>query len=236
MKAKKTFLILAALITSSALIAGAATANSGILNKIIDTQLSKFDPDNFKQIVSNISNGSPIGIDSIVSIFKSADQNGNIDEQGWKNLEQIALELSTDKAVRSAGLGTGYTTGQLSQTALKNINDLNNRKGRDIEEALISERSDVQQVLKKNSQPAESSLQAENQRNEIAAVAVSTHLHNLDLQSRSLTAQQIANANALKQRQEQLSQRRSEQIASKASSEEQTNLINIITRPYYGDK
>jgi hypothetical protein len=101
---------------------------------------------------------------------------------------------------------------------------------------VVDERSEVQDVLKANSVEAESSLQAENQRNQIAAVAASTELRKLDVQSRSLTAQQIANSNALKQRQEQLAQKRSDQMGMEASAEEQMKLVNIITRPYYGDK
>jgi hypothetical protein len=238
MKAKKTLIILAA-VTSSFLIAGTATAQivgTDTITKIIDTQLNKLVPDNFKKIVSQIKSGGAIGIDTIGSVFKSSDENGNIDEEEWKKIDQAALDLSTDKTVLAAGLGTSYTTGQLYQTGLKNINDLNNRKGRDIEKAVIDERGEVQQVLKANSLPANSSLGAANQFNQIAAVVAATDLRKVDLQARSLTAQQIANSNALKQRQEQLAEKRSEQIALKASSEEQTDMINIITRPYYGDK
>jgi hypothetical protein len=238
MKSKKPLIIIAA-VTSTFLIAGTATAQVvGLptLNKIIDTQLNKLVPANLKQIVAQIRSGGAIGIDTIGSVFKTSDENGNIDEESWKELDQAALALSKDKAVRNLGIGTSYTLGQLSQTGLKNINDLNNRKGRDIEKAVVDERSEVQDVLKANSVEAESSLQAENQRNQIAAVAASTELRKLDVQSRSLTAQQIANSNALKQRQEQLAQKRSDQMGMEASAEEQMKLVNIITRPYYGDK
>jgi hypothetical protein len=249
MKNKKPLIIATVLtiITASVLLVGTGRAKAisldpvtkildAQLNKIIDTQLDKLIPDNFKQIVSQTRSGSAIGIDSIVSIFKSSDANGNINEESWKELDQAALNLSLDKSVRAAGLGTSYTTGQLSQTALKNINDLNNRKGRELEKIIGEERADIQEVIKKNAKPAESSLEAENQRNEIAAVAVSTDLRKLDLEARSLTAQQIANANSLKQRQEQLSERRSEQIAAKSAAEEQLRLLKVITQPYYGDK
>jgi hypothetical protein len=240
MKIKKPLLIAAiTIVTASVLLIGTGRAKAiGLdsVTKIIDTQLNKLVPDNFKQMVSQIKSGSAIGLDNITSVFKSSDENGNIDEQQWKELDQAALDLSTDKAVRAAGLGTSYTLGQLSQSGLKNINDLNNRKGREIEKAVLEERADIQEVLKKNVQPADSSLQAENQRNEIAAAAVATDLRNLDLQARSLTAQQIANSNNLKQRQEQLAQRRSEQMAAKANSEEQIELLKVITQPYYGDK
>jgi hypothetical protein len=238
MKSKKPLIIIAA-VTSSFLIAGTATAQVvGLptLNKIIDTQLNKLVPANLKQMVAQIRSGGAIGIDTIGSVFKTSDENGNIDEESWKELDQAALALSKDKAVRNAGLGTSYTLGQLAQTGLKNINDLNNRKGRDIEKTVVDERSEVQNVLRNNSVEAESSLQAENQRNQIAAVAASTELRKLDVQSRSLTAQQIANSNALKQRQEQLAQKRSDQMGMEASAEEQMKLVNIITRPYYGDK
>jgi hypothetical protein len=108
MKSKKPLIIIAA-VTSTFLIAGTATAQVvGLptLNKIIDTQLNKLVPANLKQIVAQIRSGGAIGIDTIGSVFKTSDENGNIDEESWKELDQAALALSKDKAVRNLGIGT----------------------------------------------------------------------------------------------------------------------------------
>ncbi len=239
MKNKKNIIIAAAIVltTGAALLIGTGGAKAlGLdsVNKIIDAQLNKLVPDNFKKILSNVRTGSAIGVNDIVTIFKPADETGNINEEVWKELDQISLGASSDKILKAAGVRVDNTLSQLTQTSLKNINNSNNSRGRAIEKAVTDERADIQETLKTEAIDADSSLEATNQSKRIAAVAAGIELRKADLQARSLTAQQIANANALKQRQEQITKQRSEQMASKAMEEEQSNLTNITTRPYYG--
>jgi hypothetical protein len=238
MKNKK--LLIAATIAASAglglLFSPDAKALSLDLAKIVDTQLNRLVPDNFKQIVRDIRSGSAIGVDSIAAVFKNTDETGNLDEQGWKELSSVALGASIDKQIQEAGLSTGTILGQLKQSALTGADNLNNRKIRAAEAQILNDRTEIQNILTRNAQPAESTLEADNQAKEIASVAASTELQKLYLQSRSLTAQQIANANTLQERQEALAQKRVDQIGAKAARDENRQLLRTITRPYYEAK
>jgi hypothetical protein len=239
MKKNKKLLIVAILASTTGLglllSTEKARAISLDLAKIVDTQLNRLVPDNFKQIVRDIRTGGAIGVDSITSVFKNTDETGNIDEDGWKELSSASLGASIQKEVQEAGLGTDTIMGQLKQSALTGINNLNNRKIRSAEAQIIGERAEIQDILTRNAQPADSTLQADNQELEIAAAAASTELKKLDLQSRSLTAQQVANANTLQERQEKLAQKRTDQIGAKSARDENRQLLQTITRPYFGD-
>lgn len=232
---KKSIII--ATVTCTALLVSAAIAKADVLTELVDSQLvGNLIPAPLKQIAQSISAGKAVGVDTIARVFKPSDDTENIDEDAWKEIDEIGLEISDDKAIANSGVGAGYFNGQLTQSALKNIDKVNNKKVRTIEKVVIEERPKIQQILKENSKDAESTLGAENQRNKMLAANASIDLRRLDMESRALTANQIRNANDLKKRQDDLAEKRNQEIANKAQLLRNADLTYAIINPYYGEK
>jgi hypothetical protein len=133
-------------------------------------------------------------------------------------------------------VGAQYFISKLAESALKNIDNVNNNKARNIEKKIIEERPKIQQVLKDNSIPAESTLGAENQRNKILAATAALDQRRLDLESRTLTANQVRNAIALDDRKEKSGEKLNQDINNQAQRLKNADLTNAILNPYYGEK
>ena len=240
---KKSLIIVA--VTSTFLLASTTIAKAGfiedikagLIEDIIESkQVKELIPPRFREVAKGIAAGKAVGVDTITTLLKPADENENIDEDVWNEIDLAGLEISNDETVAKSGVGAEYFIPQLTQSALKNIDNVNNNKQRNLEKKVIEERPKIQQILKDNSKDAPSTLDAENQRNKMLAAGSAIDLRRLDMESRALTANQVRNASDLKKRQDELSEKKSQEIALKAQQLKNNDITNAILNPYYGEK
>jgi hypothetical protein len=232
----KKFLIVVA-VASTLLLASTSIAKAGLVDDLMEIpQVKNLIPPRFRDVVKGIAAGKAVGVGTIATLIKPADENENIDEDVWQEIDKAGLEISNDRTVAKSGVGAQYFISKLAESALKNIDNVNNNKARNIEKKVIEERPKIQQVLKDNSKPAESTLEAENQRNKMLAATAAIEQRRLDLESRTLTANQVRNAIALDDRKEKSGEKLNQDINNQAQRLKNADLTNAILNPYYGEK
>jgi hypothetical protein len=232
---KKILIIVA--IASTFSLASTSIAKAGLVDDLMNIkQVKDLIPPKFRDVVKGIATGKAVGVDTITTLIKAADENENINEDVWKEIDKAALEISNHQKVAKSGVGTQYFISRLGESVLKNIDNVNNNKARNIEKEVIKERPQIQQVLKDNSKAAESTLEAENQRNKMLAATAAIEQRRLDLESRALTANQVRNANDLDKRKEESAAKLNQDINNQAQRLKNADLTNAILNPYYGEK
>ena len=232
---KKILIVVA--VASTLLMASASIAKAGLVDDLMEIkQVKELIPPRFRDVVKGIAAGKAVGVDTIATLIKPADENENIDEDVWQEIDKAGLEISNDQTVAKSGVGAQYFISKLAESALKNIDNVNNNKARNIEKKVIEERPKIQQVLKDNSKPAESTLEAENQRNKMLAATAAIEQRRLDLESRTLTANQVRNAIALDDRKEKSGEKLNQDINNQSQRLKNADLTNAILNPYYGEK
>lgn len=230
---KKSLIVVA--VASTFLLASTSIAKAGLVDDLMNIkQVKDFIPPQFRDVVKGIATGKAVGVDTVKTVIKAADENENINEDVWKEIDKVALEISNDPTVDKSGVGARYFMSKLAESSLKNIDNVNNNKARNIEKKVIEERPKIQQVLKDNSKPAESTLEAENQRNQILAATAAIDQRRLDLESRAITANQVRNASDLDKRKEESAAKLNQDINNQAQRLKNADLTNAILNPYYG--
>lgn len=228
---KKTIAIVVATISLTSVV---SAAQAGILEELLDSKLvASIVPAELKQAVQSISSGKALGIDSIAGVFRPADETDNIDEKQWGELEASALDASNNSAIKGTGVTLGTVNGIMQNTALGGIDAINNNKIRQQVKSIQDERLSAVRLIKENSLDSESTLDAANKLAKVEGLKARNQMTELDLRSRQLTADQIRNANDLRKRQDELADRKNQEIGLKAQRITLDRLTTAITRPSY---